>query len=147
MEERFVTDQNEIENLLMCCSDDFFDQNLNNESTIKMLAQKYSKFGNVLEIEGGSEQQIYGCIAYYANDMKNAVAYISMIVVRKMFQRMGVGKKLLNSMMDDCKMRRVSEIRLEVDDRNTNAIAFYMKNGFQRIEEASTYTSYYSIKL
>lgn len=27
---------------------------------------------------------------------KNAMAYISMIVVRKMFQKMGVGKKLLN---------------------------------------------------
>ena len=53
------------------------------------------------------------------------------IAVDKKFQKMGIGKKLLDSMITLAKTNNINLIALEVDVSNKNAIEFYKKNGFR----------------
>lgn len=66
---------------------------------------------------------------------------IECIVVKRDFQRMGIGNLLLSYIADYAKNRQINSIFLEVRVSNIAAISLYKKNGFEVI---STRKNYYS---
>lgn len=56
-------------------------------------------------------------------------------------RRCGIGRKLMEAMIDDCKDRDVQSIFLEVRESNAAAIAMYEQLGFMKI---STRKKYYN---
>jgi ribosomal-protein-alanine N-acetyltransferase len=64
----------------------------------------------------------------------NIDAEIYNIAVDKFEQRKGYGQLLFDSFTSVCHERKVENIWLEVRASNANALAFYEKNGFVRIQ-------------
>lgn len=61
-------------------------------------------------------------------------AEIYNIAVAEKEQRRGLGQLLLDSFVSDCRKRNTANIWLEVRESNKKAIAFYRKNGFERVQ-------------
>ena len=55
------------------------------------------------------------------------------IVVKKKFRCNGIGKKLLENLIDLSKETNLDSLILEVNWKNEPAINLYKKNGFKRI--------------
>lgn len=53
------------------------------------------------------------------------------IIVDENYRRTGVGKKLIDKLINVCQTIGAKSIYLEVRDDNLNAISFYEKNGFK----------------
>ena len=66
-------------------------------------------------------------------------AEIGNICVLPEYRGMGVGKSLLNALMDELKSRGILTVFLEVESDNTNAIALYEKAGFTRYNSRKDY--------
>ncbi|WP_457622882.1 ribosomal protein S18-alanine N-acetyltransferase [Persephonella sp.] len=58
---------------------------------------------------------------------------INLIVVKKEFQRSGIGSVLLENFLNECMDSNVDTVFLEVSDKNSKAIKFYEKFGFSVI--------------
>lgn len=91
------------------------------------------------------ELEVLGFIAFYANDTKSRIAYITLLAIQPFAQKKGIGKKLLNLCIKTSKINNMKAIKLEVHNDNINAINFYKKNGFEFYGEASQ-NSMYMIK-
>ena len=79
-----------------------------------------------------------GYIAYYRNDDKTKIAYISMLVIAREYRNNGVGHKLIDYVINDCLINNYRFIRLEVNKNNSNAIKFYSSIGFVKVDNASS---------
>lgn len=77
------------------------------------------------------DNSIAGMIGFYANDLTNYKAYLSIIVVDSSFQGQGIGQKLLDLMFEICNSRGMKSISLNVVAKNEGAIKFYRRNGFE----------------
>lgn len=64
---------------------------------------------------------------------------IESIVVKKDFQRLGIGNLLLNHIFCFAKLNNIQNIFLEVRSSNTPAINLYLKKGFKRINIRKNY--------
>ncbi len=64
---------------------------------------------------------------------------INNIAVSENFRNRGVASGILNNIISLCKERKVSVMFLEVNERNTGAIALYTKFGFEKIGERKNY--------
>ncbi|MEQ8909258.1 MAG: GNAT family N-acetyltransferase [Vicingaceae bacterium] len=80
------------------------------------------------------DQRLKGFIAYYCNDEKKDLAFISMIIVDRNSIGQKIGRTLLNSALSNMSYSGFLKCRLEVLAHNINAIGFYEKQGFQKIE-------------
>ena len=85
---------------------------------------------------------ILGMISFYANDQEEKVSYITEIIVDTKYQKLGIGKKLIQICIDDAKEKEMRKIRLEVKKGNSNAIGFYQRMGFQYEGMASDISIY-----
>lgn len=61
------------------------------------------------------------------------------IAVVKEYRRNGLGERLMNSFLEECKKRDSEKVFLEVRSRNAPAIALYEKSGFQQISVRKHY--------
>lgn len=61
------------------------------------------------------------------------------VVVSTGSRRRGIGRKLMEAMIGDCKNRNVQSIFLEVRESNTAAIAMYEQFGFIKISTRKKY--------
>lgn len=61
-------------------------------------------------------------------------AEIYNIAVKKPDQKKGFGQYLYDAFAESCRERQTANIWLEVRESNVNAIAFYEKNGFERVQ-------------
>ena len=59
------------------------------------------------------------------------VAHITNIVVKKDKRKTGIGNYLLQELINMCKCLELTEITLEVNEKNEAAINLYKKNGFE----------------
>lgn len=123
--------QNEsaIEEALMLCREDLFDKALNDPNVIKRLSEKYAKFGKVIVLS--SETQIVGLAAFYDNNESDKEGFLSLIVVRSIFQNRGLGRSLLDRVVYECRASGMERLVLEVDKKNVKAQNFYRKSGFK----------------
>lgn len=128
-----VTSLEEIESVMTNCSADFFDQSINNSEIIKSLAMKFFEKG--IFICARDKDTIAGFVAFYANDKDNGCGFISMIIISRYFQGCGIGSNLLKLCAEQCKNNGMTTLRLEVNENNERAIAFYKKKGFKEVNK------------
>ena len=58
-------------------------------------------------------------------------AYLGFMYVKPAFRGQGINQKILNGLIDWAKSQNLTEIRLEVYDKNTRAKNSYLKAGFK----------------
>ena len=92
-----------------------------------------------------AKSKTLGLIAFYTNDKKSKISYITQIAVQIYAQNMHIGKQLLDICFQVSKRNEMHKVKLEVNKNNKNAIRFYKKNGFEFCDEASI-ESFYMIK-
>jgi len=68
------------------------------------------------------------------------LAHVVTLDVHPTFRRRGLGRRLIESVLERCAAAGAQRVALEVDVRNSGAIAFYRKLGFQ---ESGRIHSYY----
>lgn len=73
--------------------------------------------------------------AFYCNDSKTNIAFISSIGVVSEFQGSGIAGHLLQKIIETCVVKRMEILRLEVDCGNLKAVKFYERHGFDFISE------------
>lgn len=140
-----ITDEDHIVKALRYFAPYLFDQRNNNEQKLDELSQKFYQSGNVIVVN--KNQEAIGICAYYANDLKSLCGYISVIIVMPNYQGCGIGSLMMNYVKQDCIVRGMKQIRLEVMDLNMRAIRFYESHGFYLCEAKTDYSSVYSIDL
>lgn len=74
-----------------------------------------------------------------SEEMGDESLEIERIYIRNKFQKHGLGKYLLNKAMEIAVERKKNKIWLGVWEKNENAIAFYIKNGFVQTGSHSFY--------
>lgn len=79
--------------------------------------------------------EIVGFVSFYCNDLVNKTAYLTQIATNNKFKHKGIGKKLLNICIENCKEENMKLLKLEVQKNNSIAIDFYTKNGFFKFDE------------
>lgn len=76
------------------------------------------------------EEDIQGILSFYANDVVNKHAYISLVCVREAFQQRGVGISLLKHAKNQISTMGMKEIVVKTWKGNNSAIYLYQKSGF-----------------
>ena len=100
------------------------------------IAEKLSKKGIVLGLSVNGK--ILGFAAFYANDFTDKTAYLSLFAVASQYRKMGYGKALIDEVVSKSRNAGMDKIILQVLNKNTGAISFYQKIGFnitRNIEE------------
>jgi len=103
------------------------------ERHTELYFEKICKYACFIEALDGN--QCVGFSAFYANDDITKTAYITLIAVSLSFQKMGIGKKLIDATIQKANICGMEKIRLEVDKENIKAIQLYNKNGFSVFDE------------
>lgn len=91
--------------------------------------------------------EVFGLVAFYANDGSTRIAYLTQIAVQPNAQTRKIGKTLLDLCIEVSKSKGMTEIRLEVHNHNCRAIRFYERNGFEFLGQASVDSMYMKRKL
>lgn len=86
------------------------------------------------------EKKGVGISIFYANDQVSYCGYISLIGIKKQFQKCHFGGKLLKFSESIMEQQGMKKARLEVDCDNSNAQDFYCHMGFCRKEQASDHS-------
>lgn len=143
LEIQFLNDKKEKLKCIEEC-DSAYTVSVINRENFAELFRKIDRNAIFLGIKIGS---IYvGYVAFYANDVINYSAYITLICVAKKFQRYHLGSMLMEECIRVSRKAGMKQIRLEVLKRDEHAIAFYKAFGFYIMEE-DTLQSYYMCKL
>lgn len=99
----------------------------------KTLIDKISKYASVYIY---NKSIIMGYIAVYMNNYESRTAYITLLGVKKEYQNLKIGTKLMIFIEDEAKGKGFEKIKLEVRKENKKAISFYKKNNYKIISEA-----------
>ncbi len=91
-----------------------------------------------------SNSKLVGLIAFYANDKEANSAFISFIGIHQEYRNLGLGKILLDSSISYLKRMNFKFYGLEVISENSNAINFYLQQGF--VHEENRGDKIYMIK-
>lgn len=130
-----------ISEIIRICKKDMFSER--SDDFLDSLAEKFSK--SACFLAAYSDEKLAGYVAFYCNDTVSKTAFISIIVVKKCFQRIGLGSTLIDEAISTSKKNGMKRIRLEVDKNNEKAIAFYKKKGFKI--ESDTETIYMTVDI
>ncbi len=76
------------------------------------------------------ESDMIGFIAFYANDKNTKTGYLTQIATKRNYQKIGVGRKLLEQFERTCVEEGMEKLSLEVNNQNVKAIKFYKKMGY-----------------
>ena len=63
------------------------------------------------------------------------IGHVSNLVVSELVRRKGIGKKLMDAFIAECRNRGMQEVTLGVYNKNKNSYDFYINYGFQPIEQ------------
>lgn len=88
-----------------------------------------------------------GYAAYYANDHKAGMAYLTLIAVSPGFQRRGIGGDLMGRFESVARERGLALCKLEVARTNGKALAFYEARGYHITEKAGLDSLYMEKRL
>lgn len=97
-------------------------------------AQKLSE-GSKQLCASDNYERIQGILAYYKNCEENRI-FISHFGVSKTQQGQGIGRRLLESLIED---NQGLTLELEVERTNQKAISLYLAEGFEILSETNTY--------
>lgn len=91
--------------------------------------------------------QLAGYVAFYANNMENKVAFITLICIADGFQRLHLGTMLMDECIKMSKEIGMEQIELEVLRQDINAICFYKHYDFVEEKMVSDKSLYMKKKL
>lgn len=141
---RHIMDYEKVLNILEYYKNDLPPLN-SKTSDLKQMARKLVNNAIILSCE--SEGKSIGFTAFYANNITDREAYISLIAVDKNYRKTGIGSVLLDFIFDDLKKHGLNIVRLEVYKNNNVGITFYEKNGFTYLCDAHENSQYMIKKL
>ena len=91
-----------------------------------------------------AENQIIGGLTAYllpGYQTKKSSIFIYDLGVATNFQRQGIGKKLLDSLLDYAKNHQIQDVFVDTElEDNEDALAFYQKTGFDNQAKVVQYT-------
>ena len=85
------------------------------------------------------ENNLGAFIAFYANDTKSNIGFLSMLIVDSELQGKGLGYMLYKQSEDYLKQRGFTIYQLEVNRKNSNVLNFYIGLGFYVISIKSNF--------
>lgn len=135
MEIKRLVESSEVKNALEYFDDIF--PNLKNRVSIEEYSKKMACNAKVYVLMERNEY--IGFLAYYDNDYKTNVAFISLIGIAKAYQNRHLGKELLAQCENHCKETGMKSVRLEVRKDKPLAIRFYKNNGYNVYLENDKY--------
>ncbi len=107
----------------------------------------YSKFGRdyferminsgiaiVAEIDKKVVGYLVASIHIFSFRKDNPIAELGNMYVEEKYRRHGIGKKLVNEMMQVAKEKGVKRVKVEAAFQNENAIKFYKSCGFEEFD-------------
>ena len=106
--------------------DEIMNPKISDRTDIEKYADKLCSLAELFYITHNRED-IANCAVY----MNEKTGYISSFGVIEQAQRMGVGKMLMTSVIDEAGRRGLEELELEVYVCNHAAILFYQSMGFK----------------
>lgn len=113
--------------------DNEFTPRLSSRVNIDDYIIKISKNSTIIPIYDNGNLNAF--IAFYCNDYKNRVAYLTMLAVGKDERNKGLGRLLVTTAIEYLKKIEFKYFRLEVSALNKKAIGVYSKSGFKVYEE------------
>lgn len=125
---RQISSREEIYKVLLSCKNDFFSMQMHDENKLREFADKYSR--NAIVFVAEENKDVLGFIAFYANDLATRCAFISSIIIRRLYQDKGIGSQLIDKAEEYAKLNEMIDVALEVDRTNMRAINFYRKKGY-----------------
>lgn len=63
-----------------------------------------------------------------------SIAELDNMFILEEYRKYGIGTKLFNEFKEYCKKNKIEELKVTASSKNTNAIKFYQKNGFEEFE-------------
>ena len=121
---------NRLYDFLTLINDDF-PVHLDKKTSFNSFLKKIEQFGEV--ICAFDEDKIVGCIFFYANNVEEKIAFITLFGVLKEYRRLHIATMLLKEMIQYC-CNNYKKIHLYTHSTNYNAIHFYKKNNFHSIQ-------------
>ena len=95
--------------------------------------QKLDARAEILSVTEG--EHCRGVVAYYCNDVSTRQAFITLVLIAPEDRGSGLGKALVNGVLEICRHRGFATCRLEVRGDNVAATAMYRSLGFMPIGE------------
>lgn len=136
----FIKNKETKKRLVLEFSHWFYNKTLEKDAVFA-LAKKISEHAEmVTAVENG---ETAGFVAYYRNDFASESAFITVVIVSPVFRNRGIGKTMLQKVIEDCLSNGFISICLEVDDTNYGAIRLYERLGFKRESFCSETSSLY----
>lgn len=145
---KFVLDkirqQDDLCEIFDCLSNDFFlpfeERNVEKKNWLK----KMMTFGEVYAAYT-SDGQLAGMMCFYCNDYEREEGYLTTLVIKTEYRRMGLATVMLHELESFCRRQNMKTIRLEVHKKNEAAMELYQKQGWRYQGEAKS-DSVYLIK-
>lgn len=75
-----------------------------------------------------------GSINVESSYVTKTLAELDNMFILESYRKYGIGTKLINEFKGYCKKRQIQEIKVTASAKNSNAINFYRKNGFEDFE-------------
>ena len=84
-----------------------------------------------------THKQIIGYIVGIRTSQKNG--RLLMLAVHENHRKNGIGSKLLTQLLQECSKRRITQVELEVQASNQNAIRFYINHHFAVVDHIANF--------
>lgn len=110
-------------------NDSYFKPPLSSRVALKKYAQKL--YANSVQLWLEMEGETAGFCAIYVN---NDFVYISTISVKNIYRGLGGGLMLLTKLKELATIRKIGEIRLEIQIENKDVLSFYTNFGFKKMK-------------
>jgi ribosomal protein S18 acetylase RimI-like enzyme len=123
-----TADINQVFNHLQNCKDDFIPA-LN--TTVDIAAYSKKIVENATTFEAWANENLTGLIAVYCNDIDKKDAFITNVSVLNKFLGRGIASRLLANCIKYVTEQNFKAIRLEVNQKNKQAINLYKKHNFE----------------
>lgn len=113
-------------------SDHQFFPPLSSRVNLEVYARKLASFAD--NYEAWDNEELIGIISAYMNNQQEGVAFISNVSVLAPYTGKGLASRLLDDFLVDAKAKKFNKIMLEAHEENRPACLFYLKKGFNVVE-------------
>jgi ribosomal protein S18 acetylase RimI-like enzyme len=114
--------------------DQYFVPSLSERVNLLEYVNKLDQHANMV-LAYNENENLIGVIAFYDNDLKSKIAFISVLGVLPNYQGQGVASMLVNKCIKECRLSAMKKIIVKTEIENSKAMNFYKKIGFNEEEK------------